>query len=216
MTAENQTQQIDKMKIAVLASGSGTDFQSIVDAVERGEVDAEIVAMVCNIPEARVIERARKHHIPHYVISHKGKKREDFDAELVDLLRSLGVELVVLAGFMRLLSPVFIDAFPMRIINIHPALLPSFPGAHAHRDALAYGVKVSGCTIHFVDYDTDHGPIIVQKAVEVLPDDTEDTLSRRILEWEHRLLPEAIQMFIEGRLLVEGRHVRILDRAIQG
>ncbi len=192
-----------------MASGRGSDFQSLIDAVEAGELDAELALLVCNSEDALAIERAKKHGVPWVYIDHRGKEREAFDREVAAVLKENEIDLIVLAGFMRILSPWFVREFKHRIINIHPSLLPSFPGAHGHRDALEWGVKVSGCTIHFVDEETDHGPIIIQKAVEVREDDTEDALSERILEWEHRLLPKAVQLYAEGRLQIEGRRVRV-------
>jgi len=198
------------VNIGVLASGRGTDFQSIVDAVEAGELNVKIAVLVYNNPDAYVKVRAERAGIPAVFVDHRKKKREVFEREVVGVLKRYGVELVVLAGFMRLLTPYFISEFRNRIINIHPALLPSFPGTHAHRDALNYGVKVSGCTVHFVDEHMDAGPIIIQRCVPVFEDDTEDTLSARILEEEHKALPLAIRLYSEGRLRIEGRRVRIL------
>jgi len=198
------------VNIGVLASGRGTDFQSIVDAVEAGELNVKIAVLVYNNPDAYVKVRAERAGIPAVFVDHRKKKREVFEREVVGVLKRYGVELQVLAGFMRLLTPYFISEFRNRIINIHPALLPSFPGTHAHRDALNYGVKVSGCTVHFVDEHMDAGPIIIQRCVPVLEDDTEDTLSARILEEEHKALPLAIRLYSEGRLRIEGRRVRIL------
>jgi len=198
-----------KARVAVLASGRGTDFQSIIDAKERGELDIEIVMLIVNNKDAKAIERAKRHRIPWKFIEHRGKSRKDFEEEVIQTLEPLKVDLIVLAGFMRLLTPHLISRYPLRIINIHPALAPSFVGAHGHRDALNYGAKVSGCTIHFVDESVDGGPVILQKAVEVMDDDTEETLSARILEWEHVFLPLAVRLFSEGRLKVEGRRVRV-------
>jgi len=153
-------------------------------------------------------ERARTHALPTATIDHRDwPTREAYDAQVVDRLRACDVELVVLAGFNRLLSPVFVRAFPMRIINIHPALLPSFPGLHAQRQAVDYGVRIAGATVHFVDEETDHGPIIIQAAVPAYPHDTEDTLQARILEQEHRIYPEAIRLLAEGRIRIEGRRI---------
>lgn len=194
-----------------MASGRGSDFQSIIDAVEAGDLDVELAVLVCNVEGAMAIERAKRHKVPWVFIDHRGKEREAFDREVAAVLKEKNVDLVVLAGFMRLLSPWFVREFRHRIINIHPSLLPSFPGARAHRDALEWGVKVSGCTIHFVDEEMDHGPIIIQHAVEVREGDTEETLAQRILEWEHRLLPEAVRLFAEGRLQVDNRRVIIKE-----
>src|SRR5712692_1558357 len=208
---------MSRIKVGVLASGRGTDFQSLVDARKRGDLDVDLAVLLCNVPGAAVLDRAKAANVPAVVVDHRpfGKDREGFEREVVKLLQDKRVDLVVLAGFMRLVSASFIREFPNRIINIHPSLLPAFPGAHAHRDAIAAGVKVSGCTIHFVDASVDGGPIILQKAVPVLEDDTEDSLAARILEQEHVLLPLAVKLFSEGRLRVEGRRVRIDTRGIQ-
>ncbi len=203
--------------VGVLASGRGTDFQSLVDAAVRGELGASLAVLVCNVPGAPVIDRARKHGIPAVVIDHKayGKDREAFEREVVRVLREHRVELVVLAGFMRLVTGYFIREFPQRIINIHPSLLPAFPGAHAHEDVLAWGAKVSGCTVHFVDESVDAGPVILQKAVPVLEGDTPETLASRVREQEHTLLPLAVRLFAEGRLRIHGRRVEIDTRGIE-
>ncbi len=199
------------MNIGGIASGGGTDFQSIVDAVARGELDVNIAVLVYNKKDAYVRERAEMAGIPAVFIDHRKKKREDFEREIVAVLGSYEVELVVLAGFMRLLTPYFIHEYSNRLINIHPALLPSFPGTHAHRDALAHAVKVSGCTVHFVNEDMDSGPIILQRSVPVLDDDTEETLGARVLKEEHKILPLAIKLYAEGKLRIEGRKVYILE-----
>lgn len=200
------------IKLAVLCSGRGTDLQSIIDAIKRGEVTAEISIVITDKPQVKALERAEIAGIKNICIDRKlFANRAGFEAELLKNLA--GVDLVILAGFMRILSPEFVKHFQGRLMNIHPSLLPSFKGAHAHRDALAYGVKVSGCTVHFVDEGTDSGPIILQAAVEVKDDDTEETLSARILEQEHIIYPKAIQLFVEGRLKIEGRHVKILEAA---
>ena len=206
-----------RIRVGVLASGRGSDFQSLVDARDRGELDVDVAVLVCNVPGAPVLERAKRAGVPSVVVDHRpfGKDRDAFEREVVLVLREKRVDLVVLAGFMRLVSSYFVGEFPNRIINIHPALLPSFPGTHGQRDALAHGVKVSGCTIHFVDTSVDGGPIILQKAVPVLDDDTEETLAARILEQEHVFLPLAVRLFAEGRLQVEGRRVRIDTRGIE-
>ncbi len=199
-----------KEKLGVLCSGRGTDLQSIIDAIAAGQVPAEI-AIVLTDKEAYALERARKAGIEAVCIDRKQfDGREPFEKALIEKLEAAGVTLVVLAGFMRILTPYFVGHFAGRIMNIHPALLPSFPGAHAHRDVLAYGVKVSGCTVHFVDEGTDSGPIIMQAAVPVLDDDTEETLGARVLKEEHRIYPECIRLYCEGKLKVEGRKVTIL------
>ncbi len=200
-----------KGKLAVMASGRGSDFEAIVEASEKGEVSYEVSLLICNNPSAFVIERAKQHSIPYVIVDHRGKDRTEFDGEIDDVLRETGVDLVALAGFMRILSPEFVKRWEDRIINIHPSLLPSFPGAHAHRDAIDYGVKVSGLTIHFVDEKTDHGPIIFQYPVNVRADDTEETLSLRILEKEHYWYPRIIDMVMKGRVKRVGRKVEILE-----
>ncbi len=200
------------LPIGVLLSGSGTNLQAIIDAIERKELSATITVVISNRADAYGLERARQHGLPAVVISHKDfSSREAFEAELVNMLNTYGVTLVVLAGFMRLLSPFFIRAFPQRIMNIHPALLPAFPGTHAQRQALERGVRIAGATVHFVDEEMDHGPIIVQAAVPVYPDDTEDTLSARILVQEHRIYAHAIQLYAKGCLTIRGHSVVILD-----
>ena len=197
-------------KLAVLCSGRGTDLQSIIDAIKAGTLQAEISIVITDKPNVKALERAEVAGIKNICVDRKlFDNRADFEAELLKNLAE--IDLVVLAGFMRILSPEFVKHFTGRLMNIHPSLLPSFKGAHAHRDALEYGVKVSGCTVHFVDEGTDSGPIILQAAVEVKDDDTEETLSARILEKEHIIYPKAIQLFVEGKLKIEGRHVKILD-----
>lgn len=202
-------------KVGILASGRGTDFQSIVDAVEGGDLDVKIAIMICNNRDALVIERAMKHGIPWAYIDHRGKSREEFEAELVKELKARQVDLVVFAGFMRIVTPLFIDHFRERIINIHPSLLPSFPGTHAQKDAVEWGSKVSGCTVHFVDESVDGGPVIFQKAVPVHPEDSPEDLSHRILEEEHKALPYVIKLLAEGRLKVVGRRVFINTEGIE-
>jgi len=206
-----------RVRVAVLASGRGSDFQSLVDARDRGELDVDLAVLVCNVPGAAVLDRARRAGVPAVVVDHRpyGKDREAFERAVVKVLREHRVDLVVFAGFMRIVTNYLVSEFPNRIMNIHPSLLPAFPGAHAHRDVLAAGAKVSGCTIHFVDASVDGGPFILQKAVAVLEGDTEETLEARILEWEHRLLPLAVRLFAEGRLRVEGRTVRIDAQGIE-
>jgi phosphoribosylglycinamide formyltransferase-1 len=208
---------MSRIRVGVLASGRGTDFQSLVDARDQGALDVELALLVCNVPGAPVIERAKKANVPVAVIDHRpfGQDRAAFEREIAKALHGSRVDLVVFAGFMRLVSTYFVGQFPLRILNIHPSLLPAFPGAHAQRDALAAGVTVSGCTIHFVDASVDGGPIVLQKAVPVFEDDTEETLAARILEQEHVFLPLAVRLFAEGRLKVEARRVKIDTRGIQ-
>ncbi len=199
------------MKTGVLASGSGTNLQALIDAWKGITLaPAELVVVGVNIAGCGALDRARKAGIETFVLSHKVfATREDFDRALVAELRSRDVELVVLAGFMRVLTGAFLDAFPLRVINIHPALLPAFPGVHAQKQALDYGVKLAGCTVHFVDKGTDTGPIISQAAVPVLPGDDEDSLGKRILAEEHRLLPAVVRAVASGQVSVEGRRVRV-------
>lgn len=196
--------------VAVLVSGNGTNLQSIIDNIESGKITARIACVISNNPEAYALTRAASHGIPSVVLENtEFKGRREYDAALVDILKGYGVELVVLAGYMRILSDVMVTAFPNAIINIHPALLPAFPGLHAQQQALAYGVKVSGCTVHFVDCGTDTGPIILQATVPVTENDTEETLSARIQQEEHRIFPEAIRLFVDGKISLHGRSVRI-------
>jgi len=193
--------------IGVLVSGRGSNLQALVDAARRGELGGEVGVVVSNVETALALERARAAGIPAVFRDHRGKKREDFDGEIVEILRAHHVDLVCLAGFMRLLSPVFIRAFPGRILNIHPALLPAFPGLDAQRQAWEHGAKVSGATVHLVDEGLDSGPIVAQEAVAVLSSDTPETLAARILEVEHCLYPRAVRIMLEGRSRVEGRRV---------
>lgn len=202
------------LALGVLISGGGTNLQAIIDAIERGELPACIRLVISNRADAYGLVRARNHKLPTVVIPHTDfPSREDFDRRMLELLKQRGVELVVLAGFMRLLSSVFVRAFRHRILNIHPALLPAFPGLHAPRQALEHGVRISGATVHFVDEEMDHGPIIMQAAVPVYADDTEARLRARILRQEHRIYPAAIKLFAEGEVQVAGRTVRLRDNA---
>ncbi len=199
-----------KLKIGVLASGGGTNLQAIIDRCQDGSLPAEIALVLSNNPGAGALERAKKAGLPTCCIDHREyASREEFDRAVVAALRTAGVELVVLAGFMRLITDIFLDAFPGRIMNIHPALLPAFPGLHVQKKALEYGARFAGCTVHFVDNGVDTGPIILQAVVPVLQDDTEETLAQRILEQEHRIYPRAIELFAQGRLRIEGRRVLI-------
>jgi len=199
-----------KLRLGVLASGGGTNLQSIIDRCQDQTLAADIAVVISNNPDAGALQRAKRAGIPHQCINHRDfPSREQFDKAVVDALKTNQVDLVVLAGFMRIISEVFLEAFPMRIINIHPALLPAFPGLHVQRKAIEYGAKFSGCTVHFVDGGVDTGPIIIQGVVPVLDHDTEETLAARILAEEHRIYPKAIQLFAEGRLQVEGRRVMV-------
>lgn len=203
------------IRIGVLASGGGSNLQAIIDACARGEIDGKVVVVVSNNPKAKGLDRARRAGIPAVAMHHRAfPDRDTFDAKLVEILHSYEVDLVCLAGFMRILGPAFIGQFPARIMNIHPALLPSFGGLgmygeRVHKAVLDSGVKFSGCTIHFANEAPDGGPIIVQAIVPVRDDDTVETLASRIAKEEHRLYPEAVRLFAEGRLRVVGRRVFI-------
>lgn len=199
-----------KLRIGVLASGSGSNLQSIIDRCADNSLAAEIAIVITNVPGAGALDRARKAGIPTSCIDHKVySDRQAFDREVVTAMQKAGVELVVLAGFMRIISDVFLAAYPQKIINIHPALLPAFPGLHVQKKALEYGAKFAGCTVHFVDGGVDTGPIIIQAVVPVLDNDTEDSLAARILKEEHRIYPRAIQLIAEKRLKLVGRRVVI-------
>ncbi len=197
-------------RIGVLASGNGTNLQAIIDSIEAGDISATIACVISNKPDAFALARAAKHGIPTVIHENIGfANRCEYDAITVEILQKHAVELVVLAGFMRILSEVMVNAFPNSIMNIHPALLPAFPGLHAQKQALDYGVRYSGCTVHFVDSGTDTGPVILQSVVPVEQNDTEESLSARIQKEEHHTFPAAIKLLIDGRIKVEGRHVRI-------
>ena len=198
-------------KLGVLVSGRGSNLQALLEAQQRGELGGEIAIVVSNVESAPALERARAAGLATAFRDHRGKKREEFDAELVAVLHAAQVSLVCLAGYMRLVSPLFVRAFPGRILNIHPALLPAFPGLDAQKQALDYGVQVSGATVHLVDEGLDSGPIVLQAAVPVLANDTADSLSARILATEHRIYPRAVRLLLEGRYRLEGRRVIVED-----
>jgi len=200
-----------KLRIGVLVSGRGSNLQAVIDNIRNGSLAAEIAVVISDQPGAFALERSRQHGIPAVHISAKGYKgrREEYDALLVQELRKHSVDLVILAGFMRIISKVLVQAYPHRMMNIHPALLPSFPGLHVQKAAIEHGVKFSGCTVHFVDEGMDTGPVIIQAVVPVLDGDTEDTLAARILKQEHKIFSRAIQLFAEGRLKVVGRRVLV-------
>jgi phosphoribosylglycinamide formyltransferase-1 len=192
------------IQLGVLISGEGTNLQAILDSIAARKLDAQVVLVLSNVASAGGLERARRAGVPTAILSHKDyPDRESFDAAVVAKLREHGAEHVVLAGFMRIVTRVLLDAFPMRVVNIHPALLPAFPGVHAPAQAIAYGVRVTGCTVHFVDAGTDTGPIVAQAVVPVLPDDDEASLRARIHVQEHALLPAVLQWIAEGRVSVE-------------
>lgn len=196
------------MRVGVLVSGSGTNLQALLDAEASGALAASVRVVISNKPGVAALDRASKRAVPTAVISHRDHaSREDFDRALVATLRAHEVELVVLAGFMRIVTPVFLDAFPQRVINVHPSLLPAFPGVDAQAQALAYGAKVTGCTVHLVDAGVDTGPILAQSAVPVLDDDTVDTLKARILREEHRTLVASVNAVATGRARLAGRRV---------
>ncbi len=202
------------LNIAILASGSGSNAQAIFDKIHSGALDAKVSLVISNRPGAFVLERAQKLSIPTLELDHKAyADRESFDAHLVQALQECGAQIIVLAGYMRILTPVFLNAFKDRVINVHPAILPSFVGAHGAADACAYGVKMSGCTVHFVNEEVDGGAIIAQAAVPVLDDDQADSLQKRIQTLEHRLFPQVIQWLAQNRIAVDGRHVRLLAGA---
>ncbi len=194
-------------KLGILLSGRGSNFEAIADNVARGQIAAQIAVVISNRPQARGIEIARERGINAVVIPSKGLDREVYDRMVAAELKKSEVDLVCLAGFMRLLSAHFVREFPMRILNIHPSLLPSFPGLEAQHQALEHGVKISGCTVHFVDEYLDAGPIVVQRAVPVLDDDNEEALAARILEQEHQIYTEAINIVLSGRFRIQGRRV---------
>jgi phosphoribosylglycinamide formyltransferase-1 len=201
---------MEKKRLGVLVSGDGSNLQALLDACAAPDFPARVAVVLSNVPTAFALERARRAGVAAEVLDHKSfADRADFDAALVARLRKHEVEMVCLAGFMRLLGTGFLQAFPGRILNIHPTLLPAFPGLHGPRQSLAHGVKIAGCTVHFVDAELDSGPIIVQAAVPVLPDDDEEKLAARILVEEHRIYPLAVRWLCEGRISVHQRTARI-------
>jgi len=201
---------VNKLKVGVLASGGGTDLQSIIDASENKMINADVVAVVSDKIDSYSLKRAKKHNINAHFVNPKGKKREEHESEIDTILQNYKVDLLVGAGYMRVLSAFFVKKWYGRLINIHPALLPSFKGINGQGDALDYGVKISGCTTHFMDDKMDHGPIILQAAVKVLHGDDRDKLASRILDVEHQILPRTIELFAQNRLKIEGRKVSIL------
>ena len=198
-----------RLRVGVLASGGGTDLQSIIDASEKNMIDAEVVVVISDNKEAFALKRAEKHKIKTFFVDSNLKNKEDFDKELDKILEDNKIDLVVGAGFMRMISSCFVRKWYGKLINIHPALLPSFKGVNGQGDALDYGVKISGCTTHFMDEKMDHGPIILQAAVKVMPMDDKDALAHRILEVEHQILPRTIDLFAKGRLKIKDRKVVI-------
>jgi len=200
-----------KKRIAVLASGRGSNFQAVIEAIRREKIPATCVALITDNPEAYAIERAKDAGIPVKVIDYSAfPSREMYERALLAAMQEVNADLFVLAGYMRILGDGIVRSFPGKMMNIHPALLPSFTGLHAQQQALNYGVKISGCTVHFVDESLDCGPIILQRCVTVLDGDDDDSLAERILKHEHQCLPEAIRLFCEGKLMIDGRIVRII------
>jgi len=201
------------LKIGVLVSGRGSNLQAMIDAIEAKKLNAEIAVVISNVAGVQALERARKHGIKAVVVNDKEfRDKSSYEKEIIKELENNKVELVCLAGYMKLISQEFVRHFRGRMMNIHPALLPAFPGLHVQRKALEHGVKYTGATVHFVDEGCDTGPIIIQAVVAVLDDDTEETLSARILEQEHKIYPEAIRLFSENKLKIEGRRVKIVKR----
>ncbi len=207
---------MSKVRLGVLASGRGSNLQAIIDAIESGTVQARVAVVISNKKDAQALERARAHGVPDVYLdptryAGMNDKREAYDRGVLDILRKHEVDLVLLAGYMKIVTPVLIDAYRNHIMNIHPSLLPSFPGLEAQKQALEWGAKVSGCTVHFVTEGVDEGPIILQATVPVLEGDSPETLASRILVEEHVIYPRAVQLYADGRLSVEGRRVRIAD-----
>lgn len=206
-----------KLRLAVLASGRGSNFEAICQAIDEGRLDARVVVLISDKPDALALERARKRGIKAlYIDPGLYTSRDEYEKALVKACQEAEADLVVLAGYMRLLGKTFLSEYSLRTVNIHPALLPAFPGLHAQKQALEYGVRFSGCTVHFVDEGVDTGPIILQAVVPVYFDDTVETLEVRILKEEHRIYPQALQLIAEGRVVVEGRRVRILGEEGEG
>ena len=208
------TKRAAPLRVAVLASGRGSNLQAVIDAIEAGQVQAQIVAVISNKKDAPALERARKHGLKALFVDPKSftgrpDSREAYDHALLDMLRQHEVELVLLAGYMKIVTAVLVNAYAERMMNIHPSLLPSFPGLDVQKRAIEWGCKLAGCTVHFVTEGVDEGPIILQAAVPILNGDTPESLAARILEQEHKLYPRAVQLFAEGRLHVEGRRVCI-------
>ncbi len=201
----------EKPRVGILISGRGSNMLALIEAVERGRLNAEIAVVISNREEAEGLAKARQHGVETLVVSHQGLGRQEHERRIVAELKKREVSLVCLAGYMRVLSPYFLSEFPQRVLNIHPSLLPAFPGLEAQRQALEYGVKYTGCTVHFVDEDVDHGPIIAQAVVPVLDDDTVESLSARILSQEHRIYAEAVALVLSGKYKIEGRRVLVTE-----
>jgi len=208
-----QTISVDTpMRLAILGSGKGSNCQSIIDAIEAGSLNARVVCVISDVEDAFILERARQHGLPARFVSgapFKTKLAGEAETNYLEVLKANGAEIIVLAGFMRIIKPGLLEAYRNRILNIHPALLPAFPGMESWKQALDYGAKVAGCTVHFVDAGTDTGPIIVQRSVPVIEDDTPESLHARIQVEEHQAYPEALRLIAAGRVSIEGRHVQI-------
>jgi len=203
------------MNIAVFASGRGSNFAAVIRAVKKGKIKANLALLVCDNPKAGAINRAKRAGVKVALIKRGDfSSKEEFEGRITQCLKENGIELIVLAGFMRILSPRFVSEYKNKILNIHPALLPSFKGAHAIKDAFDYGAKITGVTVHFVDEEMDHGPIILQKEVEIKESDTEESLEKKIHKIEHRLYPEAIRLYVAGKIRSEGRKLKILSEEI--
>jgi phosphoribosylglycinamide formyltransferase-1 len=205
-----------RLRIGILASGGGTNLQAIIDSCERGEIDGDVVVVISNVFNAFALDRARKHGIAAFWFPHEGLTREQHEADVIECLGQHQVDLVCLAGYLRMLTPLMIDKYVGRVINTHPALLPSFGGKgmhglRVHEAVIDCGCKVSGCTIHVVTAEVDGGPILLQKAVPVLEDDTPETLQERVLKEEHKLYPRAVQLFAQGKVKIDGKRARILE-----
>lgn len=202
---------MSNLKLAVLASGRGSNLQAILDAIDKQHINAEVVAVLSDKEKALALQRAQERNIPGFWVNPgEFASKKDFESRLLEIIREKDADYIILAGFMRVLSSFFVRQAGIRILNIHPSLLPSFPGLHAQKQAVEYGVRYSGCTVHFVDEGVDSGPIILQAVVPVHPGDTEDTLAERILKEEHRLYPEAIKLLSQGRIKCSGRKVSII------
>lgn len=202
------------IKIAVLVSGRGTNLQAIIDACENDFIPGKVVCVISNVEKVYALERAQRHNIPNFVVSHKNKNRVEFEKEIIKKLEEFKPDLICLAGFMRILTPYFINYYQNRIMNIHPALLPAFKGLYGekvHQAVIESGAKFSGCTVHFVTEDVDGGPIIIQRIVPVEDEDTPETLAEKVLKEEHIAYPMAVRLFAEGRLKIEGKRVKILQ-----
>ena len=200
------------VNIAVFASGNGSNFQAIVDSIKKGEIhNAQVKLLVCDNPGAFVMKRAEKEGIKAFLIERKNfKTKQDYELKILEELKKEKIQLIVLAGYMKIVGNILLDAFENKILNIHPALLPSFKGEHGIKDAVDYGVKITGVTVHFVDKETDHGPIIMQEEVPIQENDTEGSLEENIHKVEHKIYPASVRLFVEGKLKIEGRRVRIV------